>query len=282
MIRGDITYKDKLGELRLDISHPNSRGINFVFVEGESDIKLFRKLFDLDKCKVENIPGGKKKLEECVSDLLSIYNLIIGIRDADFIHLDDTAYTENNMFLTDCHDIEMTMLSQSLVLDAILCEFTSLPKNEYCQFLDNMMKSIEMVSYLKWLNDKENLDLTFKGCGFQDLINFDNLDISFPDYLSRVLAKSTSAKITCQQTINSKISVLQQATPSSRQLTNGHDLVITFAKFFREVIKHKGLTDENIASTLRIAFTVEHFKSTSLYESLLGWMNQNNTELFSN
>ena len=63
MTRRDISYQDKLNELRLDISHPNSQGINFIFVEGESDIRLFRKLFDEEKCKIENIPRGNPKLD---------------------------------------------------------------------------------------------------------------------------------------------------------------------------------------------------------------------------
>ncbi len=102
MHRGNITFQEKLNELRLDILHPNSRGFTFVLVEGESDIKLFRKLFDLEKCKVENVPGGNHKLEECVETLLLEHSLIIAIRDADFIHLDqDNQYLKNNIFLTD-------------------------------------------------------------------------------------------------------------------------------------------------------------------------------------
>jgi hypothetical protein len=91
MKRTDITYQDKFNELRLDITHPNSKDINFVFVEGQSDIKLFRKLFSLDKCKVENIPGGKDKVEECVANLLPLCKLVIAVRDADFIHLSNEA-----------------------------------------------------------------------------------------------------------------------------------------------------------------------------------------------
>jgi hypothetical protein len=40
MKKEDITYQDKIDELILDISHPNSKGLVFIFVEGESDIKL--------------------------------------------------------------------------------------------------------------------------------------------------------------------------------------------------------------------------------------------------
>ena len=106
MQRGDISYQEKLNELRLDITHPYSKNINYVFVEGKSDIRLFRKLFNLDTCKVETIPGGNPKLEECTSELLSFHTSVLGIRDADFIHLSDDEYAKNGMFLTDCHDIE--------------------------------------------------------------------------------------------------------------------------------------------------------------------------------
>ena len=53
MKKQDITYQDKFNELRLDMSHPNSKGQAFVLVEGDSDIRLFRKLFDTNHCKVE-------------------------------------------------------------------------------------------------------------------------------------------------------------------------------------------------------------------------------------
>ena len=74
----NVTYQDKLNELRLDIIHPKSKGKVFVCVEGESDVRLFRKFFNLDHCKVECIPGGKFKLEECVIELVKVYQLIIG------------------------------------------------------------------------------------------------------------------------------------------------------------------------------------------------------------
>ena len=112
MKKQDITYQDKLNELKLDISHPNNSGIAFVLVEGESDIRLFRKFFNLENCKVENIPGGKFKLEECVRELMNNYPLLIGLRDADFLHLEGTAYSEPNMFLTDLHDMEMIVVSE--------------------------------------------------------------------------------------------------------------------------------------------------------------------------
>ena len=103
MRQEDVTYQDKFNELRLDLSHPNNRGICFVLLEGGTDIRLFKKLFNLAHCRVERIPGGNPKLEEAVSELSPTYELVIGIRDADFINLRATPYSNINMFLTDFH-----------------------------------------------------------------------------------------------------------------------------------------------------------------------------------
>ena len=280
MKKTDITYQDKLNELRLDISHPNSKGINFIFVEGNSDIKLFRKLFNLDKCKVENIPGGKIKLEECVSDLLTIYPLIIGIRDADFIHLNSNNYSKLNMFLTDFHDIEITMLSQVTVLNALVFEFTNLPKEEHIVFRDKIMKSINRVGFLKWLNDRENLKLKFTS-GFQDLISFTNLNIDFNEYLKRVISKSKNAKIKDATILKKKVDELVLLEPNLLQLTSGHDLLKAFSKYFKENDNdNSGLSEERLASAFRMTFTVNHFKETKLYNDLLYWEKSTNIEIF--
>ena len=111
MNRQEVTYQEKLNQIRMDLNHPNTQGKVFVLVEGESDIRLYRKLFNDAICKVEIVPGGNVKLESCVADISSSYPLAIGIRDADFIHLSSEAYNKVNMFLTDYHDIEMTMIA---------------------------------------------------------------------------------------------------------------------------------------------------------------------------
>ena len=280
MNRNDVTYLDKLNELSLDITHPNSQGLNFIFVEGDSDIKFFRKFFDLGKCKVENIPGGKNKLEECVDILVKRYRLILGIRDADFIHLNNLGYGNQNMFLTDFHDIEMTMVSNEIILNAVFFEFTNLPQNQYLNLRDNIIKTIEMVSYLKWLNDRENLELKFEP-GFNDLVLFTNLYIDFDTYFGRVLKKSPNARITDINLIKNKLEDLKKLNPDMLQLTNGHDFLKTFVNYLKNVIGVNNLSSEIIASVLRISYNLEQFKKTSLYVHLKEWSNINGTRIFS-
>lgn len=279
MTKEDVTYIDKLNELRLDVAHPNSSGINFILVEGDSDIRLFRSLFDIEKCKIESIPGGKSKLEECVDTLINIYPLVVGIRDTDFLNLNNINYSKANMLLTDKHDIETTILSDEDVLNTLVFEFSNKPKNEHIDLRNDIMESIKMIGYLKWLNSIESLQLKFD-CGFDNLVSFTNLNIDFDNYFMRVLSKSPNAQITDINIIKSKITQLKSRNPDLFHLTNGHDLVKTFANYFKQVSGINGVTDKNIASILRISFNKQQLEKTNLFTDLEMWCNNNDTAIF--
>ncbi len=279
MKKSDISYQEKLNELRLDISHPNSNGISFILLEGDTDIRLFRKLFNLNNCKVENIPGGNKKLEECVQTLVNIYPLIVGIRDADFIRINETEYSLNNMFLTDLHDIEITMLNFEPILNAIVFEYSSIDKDQHVNFRNNLLDTIKHISYLKLLNDKENLELTFSS-GFQDLISFANQKIDLEQYLARVIAKSPNAAIKDKDVLKERVISIEQSDPDLLQITNGHDILNSFAKYFREEEKRNGISGETLEASLRMLFNCDFFRQTELFQQLSNWQNQNNVEIF--
>ncbi len=279
MTKQDITYQDKLNELRLDLAHPNSKGICFVLLEGETDIKLFRKFFNLVNCKVENIPGGNPKLEIAVSELLRICELVIGIRDADFINLSTIPYSRANMFLTDFHDIEMMLVSEDDSISTIVFEFTDIPKEKHNSIREKVIASIEQISLLKWLNDSENLEIVFEKAGFQDLISFAQLTIDFDQYFSRLLSKSPNAKISDINIIKSKIANLKALDAHPYQLCNGHDFVKAFSQFLREQEKVKNINDSIISSILRIKYTKENFYNTQLYSSTKVWSDSNNCSI---
>jgi hypothetical protein len=271
MRKQDITYQDKINELRLDTSHPKSNGLTFILVEGDSDIRLFRKFFNLEYCKVELIPGGNKKLEEGVDELLKIYNLIIGIRDADFINLSENPYTKTNMFLTDQHDIEMCMISEDNIFETIVIEFTDIPILENILVRNKILKLIEQISLLKWLNEIENLEIKFEGTGFQDLITFQNNTIDFNEYFSRLISKSPNAKIIDIKVIKTKIEDLKAKNPNPFQLCNGHDFIKALSQFLREKGKTKNLNDDLISSIFRINYSNDLFSKTDLYSKTKEW-----------
>lgn len=285
MKKQDISYQDKIVELKLDLSHPNSEGICFVLLEGETDIRLFRKFFNSEKCKLENVPGGNPKLENAVSELAGIYELVIGIRDADFINVGTMPYSKKNMFLTDYHDIEMTLVSDDDSINAIVFEYTEIPTKNHNTVREKIISTIEQISLLKWLNYTENLEIIFEKIGFQDLLSFSNLTIDFDQYFSRLLSKSPNAKIADIAIIKSKIAALKALNKHPYQLCNGHDFVKAFAHFIREQIireqkRVKNISDDMVSSNLRITYTKEKFYSTQLYNSTKAWADSKNCDIY--
>ncbi len=279
MRKQDITYQDKLNELRLDISHPNSKGQVFIFVEGDSDIRLFRKLFNLNNCNVEHIPGGKVKLGECVETLLKIYPLIIAIRDADFLNINKILYTKPNVFITDYHDIEMLMVFETIVFETIIIEYTNIPKEKIINTRENIIKSIEQISLLKWLNEIENLEFKFEA-GFQDLISFSKEEIDFNNYFKRIISKSPNFKINDIQVILNKINQLKKQNQDSFQLCNGHDFMKAMSTFIKEHGVTVNINDETLASAFRMVYSIEHFKKTNIYQSTKNWADTNACSIY--
>lgn len=268
----DITYQYKFDELRLAVSHPNSKKITFILVEGDTDERLFRKLFNSDYCKVEWVPGGNPKLELCVQDLLPFHNLVFGIRDADFIHLNKIDYTKQNIFLTDFHDIEMVMITEKEVFSDVLHEYLpSLPKSKHSEVRNDIFKTLEKFSILKWLNEKENLELPLNETGFQDLILLEKQEIDFDSYLVRLnseLKKTNKPKFEIPE---EKLETLKKSNPYILQLINGHD----FLKALSVNLRRKGNTnkpkDDDLASNFRINYSVSHFAKTNLYKETQKW-----------
>lgn len=279
MKKEDVTYQTKIGELLLDLRNPNSKGMNFIFLEGGSDVRLFRKFFDLDKCKVENIPGGNVKLEECVSTLLPIHSLVLAIRDADFIRINDPSYYKKNIVLTDYHDIEMTILSGSESLSALFAEYTSIKNSDFDDTLDKLMILLSPVSLLKLKNDINSRGIKFKS-GFIDLLNFNDLKLDIAQYISRVLSISENATVTDEIFLQSEVEALNLQSYNLFQLTNGHDLAQLLASFFNNIHGHRGLSHKDIESNLRVSFNMDAFKKTEVYKDLLKWELDNNTSIF--
>jgi hypothetical protein len=183
------------------------------------------------------------------------------------------------MFLTDLHDIEITILNFEPILNAIVFEYSKIDKANHVAFKHTLLETIKHISYLKLLNDKENLELTFSS-GFQDLISFATQSIDFEQYLDRVIAKSPNALIKDKTLLKVRIISIEKSDPNLLQITNGHDLLNSFALYFREVEKRNGISGENLGASLRMLFNIDFFRQTNLYKQLNDWKEQNKVEIF--
>lgn len=276
MEQSQITYSEKISELRLDFDHPQNNDVSFIFVEGKSDVKLYRKFFDLSCCKVEWIPGGKIKLEKCISDLLEIKGSIIGIRDADFLHLKDDNYTKKNIFLTDCHDVEMMMLNDEEVLNSVLSEYLDNKPPE--NFLENKLTLIKKLSYLKYLNSIDLISIKFtkedsnKSVSLDKLFDFKNNKFDFEGYLLRLSISKSEFR-----NIKNKIEEGEVESFDLLQLTNGHDLSRLLDLYFRDF--GENIKNGDSEKALRLSYSFFNFQKTKLYNNIKKWSLSNDRTL---
>ena len=276
-LKTQYTYTDKIDELRMLFSHPKQKGKVFIVVEGPDDIKLFQKFINPEKCDLHSIPGGKLKLEQCVKDLVGTYKLLIGIRDADFLHLEEHVYTNPNIFLTDQHDAEMMIISVAEIFSDLCFEFTSLPRNNHLDFRNTIFKILFELNCLKLLNIKEKLELNFKP-RFIELLSIDEYRIDIETYLSWVIGKTTTGNTYDKAALFSKIYALKDKNTDPLQLSNGHDFIEVFAKYARK--NNNTIKYETVSHALRMRYTFDHYKTTNLYRETLNWANNNNCVIY--
>ena len=181
------------------------------------------------------------------------------------------------MFLTDYHDMEMMLISEDEVISSFLFEYTSLTRERHSVVRSNIMTLIEKIGLLKWLNEKEHLGLKIE-VGFQDLISFSKNEFDFEQYFSRVISKSST--VLDLSIVLEKSIALKNTDPNLFQVCNGHDFVKALSQYIRETGEGKAIGDEIISSSLRMAYTFEHYKLTKLFATTKSWSVNNNCLLY--
>jgi hypothetical protein len=277
MIREDITDQDQINALRLDIENPIREQEVYVCFEGETDVQLFRKFFNRDNCRLEYVPGGKSGVEKFVTDRSGKIPLTIGIRDADFLHLENKIPSHPNIFLTDCHDMEMNMISVEEVFSSILFEFTNLKQEEHGAVRDNILKAISFIGYFKLLNEIEKLEINFEGIDFDKLIDIQTFEIDKKTLIDTALNQSPNTKERNTSILLGKINSIISVRHNLYQLCNGHDFMKVLSVYLKPM---KQVKPSDLESQFRTTYTLQHYQSTNLYKNTLNWATENNCKLY--
>jgi len=266
-----------VSSIRLQLRHPSGTDKVWIIVEGETDQKLFSKLIDGPHVKFEFDPNGwgKIPLLKTVSELLKETNRILGIRDADFLHLEGKKESAENIFLTDFHDSEMMIISCDRAFRAVVAEYASEEKNASA-FRKKLLKSITFIGGLRWINDAEDLELNFRRLGFGDLYDGQTVVLDEEKCLNKVLARSPNKKREIsEEDVRTKIKNVSDLL----NLCNGHDFQKAFA-FCANCNSPRKVRDVEIGRALRVAYRFEDFQKSDLYEQLKKWSNYQKKGLF--
>jgi len=269
----------KLVAIRLILKHPSNEEKVLVLLEGETDIRLFKKLFDLNCVEVESLNGKEKVIQALQKLQEEGYQHVIGIKDADFDHLEETQKIEN-LFITDYHDMEVSMI-ESKALESLIFEYAHTQSNRLA-FLKQEVYNIAInIGYLRWFNHKQGNDtLLFEGLNFGSFIQQGSVGVDFnqESFLKTLLEHSRNKNANLSltpQSLQETIEDLQRLSMDKLQISCGHDVTKLIAKYLL-----KNFNGNEIEKALRVAYSVEYFKNSQLYNSLFKWSLQMNKNLF--
>ena len=268
----DATYTVNL--IQMTQNSPIGKNWVWILVEGDDDCKIYPKFFQKDKCKIEQVHGGVAQLKRALNRLQPFTDKIAGIRDADFCHLSGTYSPLKNLFYTDCHDIEMTMIQNDTVFENILYEY-SLQTNA-AHIKQNVLEESSFVGYVRYYNKINNCSINFEGITFGDIVGLQNNHLILQKSLCLQKLNLRSPNIT-NSIDESIINQFMVSNPINNlyQLVNGHDFIKLLSLRINFQVS-RGISNNDVSKSLRNSYRIDDFKQTNLYSSLLSWQNSNN------
>ncbi|GAA06607.1 hypothetical protein CTM83_00265 [Photobacterium leiognathi subsp. mandapamensis] len=272
-----------------------------ILVEGETDIKLYKKLACQNISKLK-VTFGKEKMRDTYNILSERgFTRVIGIRDADFIRLNDNGKYDPeyslNIFITDSHDSE-GMIIQSQAFDDFLLEVSNEDNiinfnKKYGCVREHLYKLSYPLSCLRFANKKYDLGLAFKPVRpegnqlkFKKFICDKTLTyLGHEKLINTVIeySKNRGSDIKDRDFILTKLASVIELGLDENEMTNGHDLAeILF------ILCKKGLKSSNeglkggssVESMLRLSYNKEYFALTELYKRLNQWQENNEVNIF--
>ena len=278
----------KVNEIRLSKNHPLTKNRVFILLEGKTDIKLFRNIFNRQTTYIEEI-NGKEKVIQALEILQNEgFSKIFGIKDADFDHLKDVRHEHINLFLTDYADMEIQMIESS-AFKSLIHEYSH--KDCYDDFLDDLKNKLYnealVIGYLRWFNEKKYKEsndylLRFKGLNFNNFTEVSkcNITVNTEIFFSTLLEHSNFDLN--NNDLKDIIDNLKSNSDNYLQICSGHDITKLLAYLFnhKENSDKSNINQERIEEALRLSYNLDYFKQTDLYNKINNWQQEQDNIFF--
>ena len=254
-----------------------------VLVEGETDVLLYEKFLDTTICRLYPLQGKEK-----VKDIINLISKdgierICAIIDADLDHITGAEYI-NNIFITDGHDAEIMMFLSDAFVRVIKEYYQSKYCSESSEIIKTRAKLISLalpLSYMRLLSLKNALNFAFKPDNetskcfpYGKIIEANNKKLEH-------LAISKLIQVVCsynnnqgagkdQKQMEVQLTELMKKKYEEKQILHGHDLMNIIAlslKYYGKSNKKKNEADD-IETAFRLAYSIDYFKTTTLYSAL--------------
>ncbi|PWK15571.1 DUF4435 domain-containing protein [Tumebacillus permanentifrigoris] len=253
-----------------------------MFVEGDTDARLFGNFMNRESCKIIDSRGREKAIgalqileQEGTPGVLSIV-------DADFTRITGSATESPNLLLTDGHDLEI-MMWMSPALEKILAEFGSEAKMSSHQerhgmtIRDFILQHVYQLGLLRLYSLEQGVHLTFEGLSYEDFLDNKQLTCDTKKMITAVKNKSQNKSVNDQDVLQ----ILHEHSEKgheAHQVCCGHDVIGALSVGLRRVLGTYNANEvraDVLERSLRLAYDQAFFHQTALYNELLTWQQRN-------
>lgn len=268
------------------IMQDNSYKGYFFIVEGIKDTKIYGKFINTTNVKIKEAFGNEKV--KAVIELLTKHGFVnkLGIIDSDFLKITGPLHSMDDIFLTDYHDIEVSMI-KSKALEVILNIFCTKEKVEAYEkvigksIIEKLYELAIPIAHLKLANKLYDLGLVFKPASpegnqikYKNFICESEFKYKGDEILIETLinySRTKKPELKQKEEITQRHSEVGSQTYDLNQLINGHDLAHILVILIKKILKSKNpmINDfNNIEDSLALAYSFDDFKKTELCDAI--------------
>lgn len=269
------TVQEPLGTksaIRQAMMSPAGMRVVWVVVEAEDDLRVYSKFMNPDTTMVKTSKGadgrqGYANVEIIVKEIREEVSQahIIGIRDADYSKYKDDFKPVENVFFTDRRDLEMMLLESGSVRNAL-----DKWMNGFEEVFEKCIPICRHFGYLRIFNDALKLNCRFHHhLSTRQFWDYSHQALQ-PDWEERctVIFISLAGGACTLDDINGFIATKMLTKESVFDICRGHDLLHLLSLTMINVQEY---SEERIAAKMTSAYSLEDFKYTQLYNSILLW-----------
>lgn len=280
------------------LSASRMSGQRYMFVEGTSDERFWKKFINRNAIMLTQV-NGWENVVSCVRYFNNneAGDYCFGIVDKDFEEIfTHKSITEDNIFLTDTHDIEI-MMYESPAWEAAIIAINKHNRDipTAAELLREAYSITNRIGYLKISSLKHNLQLLFKHQNKDKVIElpkYEKLldskrdyrykdDDNLIDYLYAYTLNQKIGNLPSKGIIKDRFYEESRIDYPSEQLSNGHDVTYILSYIINnKYLKKQTISLDLVETSLFAAYHYTFLQRTSLYTAMSIWTANNNIDIF--